>query len=67
MPNNIALDVARQGLPVSVEEVEESFGLWRRARGFDPAWRYDPDAARRPYAPTAAEMYPDEAPEGWPG
>jgi hypothetical protein len=67
--DEIRADLEAQGLAdsVSVEDVKATFGLFSSAAGYDPAWTYDP-AASPPhvYAQTAAEMEPEDVPDGWP-
>lgn len=65
----IEADLVAQGLDGMVDpaEVEASVDLFQTHPDFDPAWTYDPEAGPpEVYAPTAAEMEPDLAPEGWP-
>jgi hypothetical protein len=65
----IEADLAAQGLDgvVTSEDVEASFGLFESDPNFDPNFAYDPTAGPpEVYAPTASEMEPDNAPEGWP-
>jgi hypothetical protein len=67
----VELDLFNQGLMdlTTPDEVLNSQHLFEGDSRFDPNFTYDPDDTSwegEVYAPTAAEIEPDRAPQGWP-